>query len=272
MASCDFVEQLTRLVQPSCMVRTAAGPGSPHTQIEDAAFYGLNARRLPRRRQHLLEQLRLAGATDVTLVHCADSDDVRALTPATRDCLHPYTVATPWTRPDTGEMGWGTVSLALKHMIAMHDMLARRLPRAVVLEDDAFLVSNFKAELRSLLLHVPSDAYILHLGSYRRCLHRFGHADGLALPLVASGSNAKGARRPADDRTHATCYDCVHRRDNQSGVVGTIGQVYYARGAKLLLRPVIAPSDVLFSMQRAPVLAPSPTCVERSPHPGGACC
>ena len=110
------------------------------------------------------------------------------------------------------------------------------------------IISGFTAKLSMLLDRVPSDAFLTHLGSYRRCHQRFGHNE-LQLPQVAAGITLRDGM----------CFGCVHRRSNMSGIIGTIGHVVHARGGRRLITPVIAPADVLFSMQRPPVHAPSPS-------------
>jgi len=116
-----FWTHFVDLVHPSCMVRLRRQP--PSTGMR---YYVLNARRLLHRRQHVLAQLDLfvSDATDVTLVHCADADELFALPAAALSCLSPFTLSTPFTKSREG-FAIGTRSLALKHMIAMHDMLSR---------------------------------------------------------------------------------------------------------------------------------------------------
>ena len=238
-----FAKHFASLVDPGCMLRL------PSTASASAgiSIYVINARRLHERRKYVLTQLKqVASTSDTTIVLCADTEDIRKLPLRAFCCLHPFTLATRYV---DGPMADGTVSLALKHMIAMKDMLARNLPLAVVLEDDATLVPNFTAALGALLAAVPEDANMLHLGSYRRCDDRFGH-DELKLPTVAPRHNATRSE---------VCFHCVHRRQNASGIVGAVGLVHYARGARQLIGPVVAPADVHFSMQAAPMFAPSPT-------------
>lgn len=237
-----FSAQLAALVHPGCLNRLAFR--TPST----IPYYGLNARRLTQRRRHLETQLRLAGASDVTLVHCADADAVAALPASKFRCIHPHTTPTLHSGQN---MTVGTISLALKHMIAMKDMLDRRRPLAVVLEDDAMLLPNFAAALHSLLAGVPADAHIVHLGSYSRCRQRFGQE--LRLPLATARSHMHAQGRSAK------CDGCVYRRSNMTGIVGTVGQVYFPRGAHRLIGPIVAPADVLFTLQRPPINAPSPT-------------
>ena len=226
MSRSCFDDGLARLAQPECLVRLV--PNLP-IEADDAvpiAFYGLNARELRLRREHLLLQLQLARAADVTVVHCADVEDLASLGTETFRCLHPFTADTRWTPLGT-RLALGTVSLTLKHMIAMKDMLTRGLPHAVVLEDDAILAHDFNSALSALLSVVPHDAHILHVGSYHRCRGRFS----------------------------------AYRRANTTWIVGTVGQVYFARGARRLIGPVVGPPDVQFSSQQLPISAPSPTYV-----------
>ena len=187
-ASSCFVATLALLHRESCMIRqrlaerpgataNRTGPGGsvklapgvtyppiPTRQLKGLAllpFYVLNTPWLTKRRALMEESLRLAGASDVTWVHCANGPDLHCLSQHQRFCLHPTFLQCVWhDRPLTD----GTLSLVLKHKLAFFDMLRRGASGAIVLEDDARLRPDMLTLLSGYLM--PADAELFFLGSY----------------------------------------------------------------------------------------------------------
>ena len=187
---------------------------------------------------------RHVGVLDVTVVLCANGGDIQALSPTNRVCLHPYMAYTRWNK-ESDRLANGTLSLAVKHMLACYDMLVRHLPAAVVLENDATFIKSFNQHVVSLLARVPLDAQLLYLGSYTQgptsANNEFVH-----LPF-AEGQNLSA-------RTELL----LHVRRNSSSIVGTVAYVVFERGARWLIQPQIAPADIMMSYQQPPINAPEP--------------
>ena len=129
-------------------------------------IYVAHARHLHRRRQHIAEQLRTIGSTDVTYVLCADASDISALDPAVYHQLHPQYTRTAWSPAARARLPNGTLSLALKHRLAHVDIWSRGLPRALVIEDDAVLPPTLPDELARYIPIIPDDAALFFVGSY----------------------------------------------------------------------------------------------------------
>ena len=107
----EFATCLADLSRSGCLQRLA-DPGV--AAVPAYPVYALVSRNLPQRRSRLEARLRELGGADVTLVSCADRQDIEALDAARRRCLHPEYVATKrWGHPATG-LSNGTLSLALK--------------------------------------------------------------------------------------------------------------------------------------------------------------
>ena len=134
------------------------------TKLAMLPFYVTHAPWLVERRRNTLAGLKKAGALDVTFVNCANGDEVAAMGPEERGCLNPFTETTRWNDPVKIPMKNGTTSLVLKHMLAMHDMLMRRLPAAVICEDDVEFSDTFDTDTLFFLSHVPTDAALFYLG------------------------------------------------------------------------------------------------------------
>lgn len=207
--------------------------------------------------------VRLA-AKDVTFIACANRADVDMLSLEERVCLHPYLFEnTPWTAPQKGlqsapSMRNGTLSLALKHALAYLDVIDRRIPAAIVLEDDA----NVPLDLWTILAqyHVPCDASVFWMSAYRMAL------DTYALKPLARGNNSEATLVMTDGR-HLPIYK---RRDNnthhgrffQGELVSAAGYIIFERGARSMLsHPVLAPADVGLSCLL-------PSCVGNDAQPG----
>ena len=128
----------------------------------------LTARHLLARRTHVVAMLASVSLDDdVTMVLCADATEVRCLSAARLSCLHPTALRHNWHNASVaqGMLAPGTLSLALKHKLAVAEMLRRGLSAALVLEDDVV----FRTDLWDVLhTPLPADAEIAWLGSYRR--------------------------------------------------------------------------------------------------------
>lgn len=203
-------------------------------------FYILNTPALVERRDSVLGQLRKHGAADMTFVHCANRQDVASLTEHDISCLHPSMAPTRWTHVQP-ELATGTLSLAVKHFLAMYDMLQRHLLFAAVLEDDALLHPRFGTELISALPEIPEDAYLYFLGSYSKVYGTFrgGHRDA-KWPRVTQAKTE------------------MYVRNNATGILGGLGYIVFERGARALIRPIVAPADIMISLQEPPLYAPGP--------------
>ena len=87
------------LVQPHFVV-DGEGIDEP---IASLPVYVAHASRLRHRRRFVRTQLRALGAPDVTMVLCADAEEVARLTVAQRRCLHPVYARTRWS-PTSGTL------------------------------------------------------------------------------------------------------------------------------------------------------------------------
>ena len=129
-------------------------------------IYVLTAPALVLRQKKMVAHLSAAGSDEVTFVQCANRDAVAALTPFERGCLY-HPAYNPMEPPAfRRSISNGSISIALKHRIALYDLLSRRdtPPAAIVLEDDAVVTPNFWARLSAHA--IPFDADIFFLGSY----------------------------------------------------------------------------------------------------------
>ena len=126
--------------------------------------YVIHAPHLVKRKESILRNLRNIHTSSVTFVTCANRDFVNRLSYTERDCLYTSTF-NPFDKKNTILQN-GTISLALKHKIAYADIVKRKLKRAVVLEDDAFLPTRFWDKMQSFQL--PPDTDIFYMGSYSK--------------------------------------------------------------------------------------------------------
>lgn len=228
------------LYKDECMVRLR-----PKTNVRPALaslpFYLMHVPWQHERLHLLMATLtsKHVGALDITLVLCANRGDVASLSAVSRACLHPYMARTQWTAGANARMADGTLSLAIKHMLAMHDMLGRQLPMAVVVENDASFAKHFNDQLLAMLPHAPLDANMLYLGSY-------------AAPRMF---DSEFHRYPYVGRDNTSL---LRVRRGSTSILGTLAYVVFESGARRQIRPVVAPADVLFSFQQAPIFAPQP--------------
>ena len=244
-ADCSYVPTLAALEHDGCFLRESLhSPTGRQPILPQLAIYVLSVPTLVRRMRRMRERLRALHSIDVTWVHCANRDDVISFSSQTRGCLHPEYVAHPWARrgdparPTAYAMANGTLSLALKHQLAVFHMARRKLPAAIVFEDDAMVPADLWRKLAEF--RVPNDADIFYLGSYSSRSH-VGSLN--AEPRVPSISDAGGDVGPA-----------IHRRRNGSSplLIGTNAYVVFARAAAVLLRPVRAEADIWLSLLDSP--------------------
>ena len=240
---------LARLARPDCLQRISvplpAGAGAA------LPVYLLHTPLLPTRAEKMMERLRAVGAPDLTLIACADRADVDTLSVADRACLYPGYVVTHWSaRPTCAEphcaagLSNGTLSLALKHQLAYRDVVARSLRSALVLEDDSILPPDLWRRLAAYAL--PAGTHVFFAGSYSPNPRGGTLRDEPVLPGSEPAVHARGAAR---------------RNGTRPAIVGSNGYVVTAAGARGLLQPVRAETDVQLSL-----LGPSPLCSRTPPQ------
>ncbi len=207
----------------------------------------------------MMERLAAVGAPDLTLLTCANREDVDALSASDRNCLHPEYVVTHWsccwsrkTRCDqprcaTG-MRNGTLSLALKHQLAYRDVVRRGLARALILEDDSHLPSDMWASLAPYMRALPAEWHVFFAGSYSRNPRGGTLRDEPTLPS------------PDDAAPRVHVRGAEARNGTRPAIVGSNAYVVTAEGARLLLQPVRAETDIQLSL-----LSPSPLCKRTTP-------
>lgn len=236
------------LVQQGCLERQSYL--SAHQTISYLPIYVAHARGLRARRRLLEDRLLVIGAPDLTFVLCADASDVGSLDIAARQCLHPSYTRTRWS-PASGQLSNGTLSLALKHRLAHWDMLHRRMPAALVIEDDAFLPANLWDQIAEY--HVPTDAHLFFLGSYSPNKN----------PRMTL-SSAPSLTWPHHRKDKALT---VHRREavKEPLIIGTVAYVVFASGARLLQRPVYAEADVDLTLLQIEKHCSANPCINSAP-------
>ena len=126
------------------------------------AAYVTAVPRLTARYEGIKRLLSAAGTTDVTMVTCANREDIEALPAERRHCLHPEYTATRWSSKAM-RMPNGTLSLSVKHILSYRDLLRRDLHAILVLEDDAKLPSSIWSQLSRY--HLPCDADIFFVSA-----------------------------------------------------------------------------------------------------------
>ena len=94
---------LEALTHGGCMERASFLQDSDSQPIASLPVYVAHAGRLRRRRRFVRAQLRALGAPDVTMVLCADAEEVARLTVTQRRCLHPDYARTRWS-PTSGTL------------------------------------------------------------------------------------------------------------------------------------------------------------------------
>lgn len=219
-------------------------------------IYLLSVPWLESRLKQMEVRLTALGSPDVTLVWCANREDVEELSSESISCLHPRYITTKFSRkpsggeyfnaaPDPRSNGLqllnGTLSLALKHKIAYRDMLQRRLRAALVLEDDATVPRTLWQTLSTY--QVPLDADVFYCGSY--------------------SSRATVATLRSSARVNGTAGPPVMKRVPMDGnpIIGANAYIIFASGAKTMLQqPVLAEADIALSL-----LTPTTLCGAHSP-------
>ncbi len=219
MSTNCFADVLRALAPPACMHRQSYANST--LTLDQIPVYVMHAPVLAHRRAHMRAQLERLGALDVTWVLCANREDVVALTTEQRACAHPCVQHNQWFG-ENQTMKNGTLSLALKHKLACHDMLQRRLPAALMLEDDALLPSNLWARLSAT--PIPGNADLFYLGSYSR-------------------NRVQGTLR-----NHPLVLPGVHRRNTSALIFGALAYVTFAGGARVITAaPVTTAADIAIS-------------------------
>lgn len=202
----------------------AAAPSMSSAVSIHRFVYIMHHPRLISRRTAMESWLTAADTTaEVTWVLCANREDVDAFSHGTRSCL-----VQPVPAYSSRSLGNGTVSLALKHALAYWDMRMRRLPTAVMLEDDAAIPANFWRLLMQPFCTIPQDAHIFWLGGGHRglSLRNGSHVALSGTPFCATshlGPSSYDALLPAPSVDQPAC---VVRR-NLWTVPSFIGSVAY---------------------------------------------
>lgn len=129
--------------------------------------YVLSAHHLTERHKHVAETLAAVSlGEDVTLVLCADAAELRCLDATRLGCLHPTALRRDWHNASARHgqlLAFGTLSLALKHKLAVADAARRGLHAALVVEDDVTMRKDLWEVLHTPL---PADAEIAFVGRH----------------------------------------------------------------------------------------------------------
>ena len=278
---CVYAAALSALERDGCLRRESLLSGSTQPLLPQLAVYVLSVPSLTRRMRRMRDRLRAAHASDVTWVLCANRDDVKEFTPTTRACLHPEYIPHPWARkgdparPKSFAMANGTLSLALKHQLAAWDVVRRRLPSAIVLEDDATVPPDLWRRLADFV-SIPKDADIFYLGSYssRPSVGTLNSepvvVDGGGRAIGIGGGSGRGravggssssstaapttASAPAVTLTPPASRVAIHVRQNGSHplLIGTNAYIVFAKAASALIKPVRAEADIWLSLLDTP--------------------
>ena len=145
--TCRVDDELRQLMRPDCMethdstINQTAASSPYYIRAPDGtrqlpAVYIMHAPFL-RRRRALLESALAAAqtATRVVWMLCANREDVERLSAASRSCLLQRMPPAALRRLPTLPARNGTDSLALKHLLAYHDMRERRVGAALIIEE-----------------------------------------------------------------------------------------------------------------------------------------
>ena len=215
-----FREQIDILIKDSCMIRE---PWSRPSIVLPLIFpfYILNAHFLKERRHHAIKQLINVGVSDITTVHCGDIKDL-----LNTSCLSNFNFTSR-----------GTLSLAIKHLIAARDIQLRNLPAGAIVEDDIELIPRFQEMFLLSLKYVPNDARIFHFASYRKEYH---HAKDVY-------------------KQYRVLNTTVYKRENQTTYIGAAGYVLFYPFLDEILVPIKSAYDIHFSKQSSTIQAPQPT-------------
>lgn len=239
-----YVDALARLAPDACLRRESYVESSVKPLLPHLPIYVLSVPSLKKRSHHMTKRLTAAQATDVTWVECANGDDVARFDAELRSCVHPEYVPHPWSRrgvskTTTWAMANGTISLQLKHQIAVWDGLRRKLPAAMVLEDDSMVPPDLWQRLAAYST-LPKDVDVFYLGSYTSRANGFTLSKEPIVSRSTGGSAVVGA--------------AIHRRTNgtQPLLLGSNAYVVFAKAMPALLRPVRAEADVSLSLLDAP--------------------
>ena len=240
-----FEQVIRKLVsKPNRLVRLK------HAGLRPAAMptYVVHARWLTHRAHAIIQTLRQLHerdqrALDLTAVLGAETEELRALDSWSLACVH-SPVPTRWN----SGMHLGTLSLALKHQMVYYDVVQRKLPSALVLEDDALLPQDLWELYAAICL--PTDAGVFFLGSYaeRRGRLSYYYLHG------ASRANPNGYRvawnQSCSRAGSRYKRKAVFRRqpDRYPTILGTIAYIIFQQGAREVLGPVHAPADITLSL------------------------
>jgi len=231
----------SHILRPGCMERRsyAQGPNCTAPVSRQPAVYILHAAHLHRRRNFMEGQMSSLCAADVTWVLCCTREQYEAeLNEQQQHCIHPCVAETRWN-PNRQPIPNGTISLAMKHKAAYIDMVDRKLPSAIVLEDDACVQPNIWEHLNSIRL--PANATLYYLGSYTKNDNAFGSQWG-----NATKGYDRHTKLPGQHPGGLT----MHERNETlwPSILGGIGYVIFAPGARVLgERPIITMADVEIS-------------------------
>ena len=133
----------------------------------------------------------------------------------------------------------GTLSLAVKHLLAARDIQLRNLPAGAIVEDDIELIPKFQEMFLHSLQYVPNDARIFHFASYRKEYH---HAKDVLKQYRVQNTS-------------------LYKRENQKTYIGAAGYVLFSPFLHELLVPLKSAYDIHFSSQTGKIKAPNPTYV-----------
>jgi len=247
MSNACFGDALAQLMRrpDGCMQRLSL-PGADKLALlivpKTLPVYLMHTPALGARRRRMLRLLADAGAPDLTLFGCSNREDVELLSHEDRACLHPKYVVTHWSKPSAAGLTNGTLSLGLKHQLAYLDIVRRRLPAALLLEDDSTFPADIWARLAAYSM--PADAHVFFAGSYS--------------PNPRGGS-LKDEDEVAGLEPTVRERSALGRNGTRPPILGSNAYVVTFEGASRLLQPVRAETDIQLSL-----LSPSPLC-KRTP-------
>ena len=205
--------------------------------------YVLHHPRLTVRRAQMEFRLKNAHVADVTWLLCANRENVENLSFQSRQCLIQLT---PSHRSMLNSNG--TISLAIKHLLAYADIRSRNLTAALVLEDDAAVPANLWALLAEPFGTIPPDAEIFWLGGGHRNAN-FDHHKRLNDTFYCGDANrVRVLSGSPTNRLNGTY--CVYERKFSMPPIFIAAHAYIMtrRGAQSWRGwPVRAPADLVLS-------------------------